>query len=227
MKLGFLKEVYVHESRVAITPEVAKKLGEFGYEINFEKDAGLSSGFTNEIYLKNNAAIEKTREKILSESDLIITVSPLSAADVALIKKSAILVGMLKPFKHGELFESYNANQISAFSLELIPRITRAQTMDVLSSQSNLAGYRSVIEGAHFFGRALPLMMTAAGTIQAAKVLVLGAGVAGLQAIATAKRLGAIVSAFDVRSAAKEQVQSLGASFVEVSASEVGDGAGG
>ena len=226
MKLGVLKETYQHEKRVGLTPDVAKKICELGFAVSIEKGAGLEAGYHDELYEKAGAHIEKDRKKVLSDSDYVITVSPLEIADINSSKKGAILLGVLKPFKHAEMLAHYNTQKLTTFTLEMIPRITRAQTMDILSSQSNLAGYRAVLEAATAFGRALPLMMTAAGTIPAARVLVLGAGVAGLQAIATAKRLGAIVSAFDVRTAAKEQVQSLGATFVEVNASETGDGAG-
>ena len=227
MKLGILKETYQYEKRVALTPDVAKKITELGFTVAVEKGAGVEAGYLDEHYAAAGVHIEKDRTKILSASDYVVSVSPLTATDIRLCKKGATVLGVLKPFKHDDMLPHYNAQKLTTFALEMIPRITRAQVMDILSSQSNLAGYRAVIDGAALFGRALPLMMTAAGTIPAAKVLVLGAGVAGLQAIATAKRLGAIVSAFDVRTASKEQVQSLGATFVEVDASEVGDGAGG
>jgi len=227
MKLGVLKEFYQHEKRVGLTPDVAKKLSDLGFVITIEKGAGVDAEYLDDSYEKAGVTIEKDRQKILENSDFIVSVSPLTASDIALTKKGATLLGILKPFKHKEFLSLYNAQKLTTFSLEMLPRITRAQTMDILSSQSNLAGYRAVLEAAFSFGRALPLMMTAAGTIPAARVLVLGAGVAGLQAIATARRLGAIVSAFDVRAAAKEQVQSLGAIFIEVDAAEIGDGAGG
>lgn len=227
MKLGVLKETYQHEKRVGLTPDIAKKICELGFTVTVEKSAGIEAGYLDELYEKAGVHVEKDRKKVLFESDYLVSVSPLTASDVDSIKKGASLFGVLKPFKHNELLSHCNTQNLTTFALEMLPRITRAQTMDILSSQSNLAGYRAVIEAANAFGRALPLMMTAAGTIPAARVLVLGAGVAGLQAIATAKRLGAIVSAFDVRTAAKEQVQSLGATFVEVNASEVGDGVGG
>lgn len=227
MKLGVLKETYQHEKRVGLTPDIAKKICELGFSVTIEKGAGVDAGYLDEVYEKAGVHVEKDRKKVLSEADYLVSVSPLAAGDIDSTKKGASLLGVLKPFRHNELLSHYNAQKLTTFSLEMLPRITRAQTMDVLSSQSNLSGYRAVLEAATAFGRALPLMMTAAGTIPAARVLVLGAGVAGLQAIATAKRLGAIVSAFDVRTAAKEQVQSLGAKFIEVDASEVGDGAGG
>lgn len=227
MKLGILKETYHYEKRVGLTPDVAKKMAELGFSILIEKGAGVEAGYLDEHYENVGASVEKDRKTILSTSDILVSVSPLNSDDIGFSKKGATLLGILKPFKHSDLLNAYNKQNLTTFALEMVPRITRAQTMDVLSSQSNLAGYRSVIESAFFFNRAFPLMMTAAGTISAARVLVLGAGVAGLQAIATAKRLGAIVSAFDVRTAAKEQVQSLGATFIEVNDSEVGDGAGG
>lgn len=227
MKLGILKETYQHETRVALTPDIAKKISELGFLVVIEKGAGTEAGYLDEHYEKAGIQIEKDRNKVLSDSDYVVVVSPLGANDIKQLKKGATLLGMIKPGLHGDFFSHYNSKELTTFALGMLPRITRAQTMDVLSSQSNLGGYRAVIEGANLFGRALPLMMTAAGTIPAARVLVLGAGVAGLQAIATAKRLGAIVSAFDVRTAAKEQVQSLGATFVEVDACETGDGEGG
>ncbi len=227
MKLSILKENYPYEKRVALTPDVTKKVIELGFTVSVETNAGHSAGYSDDAFEKAGACVEKDRKKLLSTADYIVTVSPLDASDLPDIKKGATLLGTLKPFKHKELFNHYINQKLTTFALEMIPRITRAQTMDILSSQSNLAGYKAVIEASNAFGRAFPLMMTAAGTIKAAKVLILGAGVAGLQAIATAKRLGAIVSAFDVRSAAKEQVMSLGATFVEVAANEIGDGAGG
>ena len=227
MKLSILKENYPYEKRVALTPDVTKKIIELGFTVSVETNAGHSAGYSDDAFEKAGACVEKDRKKLLSTADYIVTVSPLDVSDLPNIKKGATLLGTLKPFKHSELFNHYIYQKLTTFALEMIPRITRAQTMDILSSQSNLSGYKAVIEASNAFSRAIPLMMTAAGTIKAAKVLVLGAGVAGLQAIATAKRLGAIVSAFDVRSAAKEQIMSLGATFVEVAANEIGDGAGG
>lgn len=227
MKLGVLKETYQHEKRVGLTPDIAKKICELGFSVTIEKGAGTDAGYLDEHYEKAGVHVEKDRNKVLADSDYVVIVSPLAASDIKQLKKGATLLGMVKLSQNGDHFTHYNHRKLTTFALEMLPRITRAQTMDVLSSQSNLAGYRAVLEAATAFGRALPLMMTAAGTIPAARVLVLGAGVAGLQAIATAKRLGAIVSAFDVRTAAKEQVQSLGAKFIEVDASEVGDGVGG
>ena len=188
MKLGVLKETYQHEKRVGLTPDIAKKICELGFSVTIEKGAGVDAGYLDEVYEKAGVHVEKDRNKLLSTSDYLVSVSPLSAGDIDSTKKGASLLGVLKPFKHNEFLSHYNAQKLTTFSLEMLPRITRAQTMDVLSSQSNLSGYRAVLEAATAFGRALPLMMTAAGTIPAARVLVLGAGVAGLQAIATAKR---------------------------------------
>ncbi len=222
-----LKETAPHEKRVALTPDTTKKYKDSGFRVTLEQGAGKEAGYPDSAFEKVSAELEKDKEKLLKKADLVLTVAPLSLEDSKLLKKDAILVGSFKPFQNQDLLRSLAKNHVTSFSLELIPRITRAQTMDVLSSQSNLAGYKAVLDAASEFGRALPLMMTAAGTIPAARVLILGAGVAGLQAIATAKRLGAIVSAFDVRSAAKEQVESLGATFIEVPSTETGDSQGG
>ena len=222
-----LKESIAHEKRVAITPEITKKYIELGYQVALESEAGKEAGYLNAAYEKCGSIIEKNRHTLLEKADIVLCAAPLSLPDIKTLKSGALLIGLLKPHQNGDILPVLAKAKITSFSMELLPRITRAQTMDVLSSQSNLAGYKAVIDAASEFGRALPLMMTAAGTIPAARVLVLGAGVAGLQAIATAKRLGAIVSAFDVRTAAKEQVQSLGATFIEVEAQESGDAAGG
>ncbi len=227
MKLGFVKEHTNTESRVAVTPNLIKKMVDMGLSIIFEEGAGSAAGFSDDTYTKGGATALKTKEDVYKESDILVRVSPESTDQLATLKKGCVVIGALKPFKHHDLIKYLKSNDFTSFSMEMMPRITRAQSMDILSSQNNLAGYRSVLEGAHLFGRALPLMMTAAGTIPAAKVLILGAGVAGLQAIATAKRLGAVVSAFDVRTAAKEQVESLGGTFVTVDYEESGDAAGG
>ncbi|RZI46841.1 Re/Si-specific NAD(P)(+) transhydrogenase subunit alpha [Candidatus Finniella inopinata] len=227
MLIVALKESVAHEKRVAITPEIAKKYVDLGYHVAIEIDAGKEAGYLNAAYEKCGASIEKNRETLIEKADVVLSAAPLDPKDIQSLKKQALLIGLLKPHQHSDVLPILEKADITSFSMELLPRITRAQTMDVLSSQSNLAGYKAVVDAASEFGRAFPLMMTAAGTIPAARVLVLGAGVAGLQAIATAKRLGAIVSAFDVRTAAKEQVQSLGATFIEVEAEETGDAAGG
>lgn len=225
MLIAVIKETAENESRVALTPDVVKRLVDSGVEVKLEKNAGEAAGFSDATYKNVGATIAKNFADAVNGASVIATVSPPNDKQLSSIDEGATLIGMLKP--HQNTASIKKNKKLNQFALEFIPRISRAQSMDVLSSQSNLAGYRAVIEGSYEFGKALPLMMTAAGTVAAARVLVIGAGVAGLQAIATAKRLGAIVSAFDVRSAAKEQVQSLGATFVEVESKESGDGSGG
>ncbi len=227
MLIAALKETALYEKRVAITPDIVKKYKDMGHSVAIEADAGKEAQYPNSMFEKAGAEIEKDKQSLLKKADIILSVAPLHKEDVTFLKQGAIVIGSLKPYQNHELLKSFVKAKVTSFSLELLPRITRAQSMDVLSSQSNLAGYKAVIDAASEFGRALPLMMTAAGTIPAARVLVLGAGVAGLQAIATAKRLGAIVSAFDVRAAAKEQVESLGATFIQVHIEETGDAQGG
>ena len=220
MKIAILREIIEGESRVAATPDTIKKYISLGASVSVASDAGLGSAISDADFGAAGATISDN----LSDADIILCVR---APVLSGVKEGAILLGMLDPQANKELLANYNEQKISAFSLELLPRISRAQSMDVLSSQSNLAGYRAVIDAAYHFGKAFPMMMTAAGTIAPAKVLVLGAGVAGLQAIATARRLGAFVSAFDVRPVAREQVQSLGAKFIEVPAEETGEATGG
>lgn len=227
MKIVAPKECTDFEFRVAITPEVSKKLTNLGHEVVIEKGAGAAAGMADSDYEEAGAKIAKDVKSLYQDADIIIRVSPPSKSEIAVLPKNAILAGMLKPHGNEQLITDLAKRKVTAFALELIPRISRAQSMDVLSSQSNLAGYKAVVDAAAEFGRALPMMMTAAGMIPPARTLILGAGVAGLQAIATARRLGAIVSAFDVRSAAKEQVESLGATFVEVTSEEKGEGTGG
>lgn len=231
MKIAVLKEQRPYEARVALTPEVAKKLKDQGHEVWVEKEAGAASSIPDTAYTEVGATIFSTLKEGLAGAQVLLKVqAPLlegSRNELDGLPEGATLIGLLSPHTHRAEIAQYNAKKLKSFSLEMVPRITRAQSMDVLSSQSNLAGYRAVIEGAALFDRAFPMMMTAAGTIAPARVLVLGAGVAGLQAIATAKRLGAIVSAFDVRAAAKEQVESLGATFISVDAPTSGEGAGG
>lgn len=198
-----------------------------GFYVHIEKGAGESASFPDYLYEQNGAIIAKTAKSALDGADLVFKVAAPTQEELKNFKENSILIGMLSPHSQPDMNAQYASKNIKAFSLELLPRITRAQSMDVLSSQSNLAGYRAVLETAFEFSRGFPMMMTAAGTIPPAKVLILGAGVAGLQAIATAKRLGAVVSAFDVRTAAKEQVESLGASFIQVPAEESGDTASG
>ena len=233
MQLTVLKERRLYETRVAATPETVKKLIALGFKVVVEKGAGEQSHFLDKVYEEAGATLAPTPQKALEKAQVVLKVgAPMTKDDggedeASLLPEGALLLGILQPYTKQNLLEAYNKRKVTAFSLELAPRITRAQAIDVLSSQSNLAGYRSVIEAANSFERAFPMMMTAAGTIAPARVLILGAGVAGLQAVATAKRLGAIVSVFDVRAAAKEQVQSLGGTFVEVDSQEAGEAAGG
>ncbi len=235
MKLVVLKERRPFETRVALSPEAAKKYVAMGIDVWIEEGAGQQSYFEDEQYSKAGAKLFSFSSKVLGDADILLKVQrPLLKGEgeedeVTPLKKGAYLVGLLGGLSADvSSLQAYKEKELKAFSLELVPRITRAQTMDVLSSQSNLAGFRAVVEAAHAFGRVFPMMMTAAGTLMPAKVLILGAGVAGLQAIATAKRLGAVVSAYDVRPVAKEQVESLGASFLCVdSVKESGEGQGG
>lgn len=215
MKILCLKENKNTEKRVAISQETVKRYNNFGFEVFVEKNAGLLSDISNEEYIENGAKIIDNIDEILSEIDIIISVQ---RTDINLekVKSGAIFIAMLNPHFNKDEIKKLLDSKIKPFALEFVPRITRAQSMDVLSSQSNLAGYISVIRGVSNISKAVPMMMTAAGTISAAKVMILGAGVAGLQAIATAKRLGASVCAFDVREAAEEQVKSLGAKFIKV-----------
>ncbi len=227
MKVVVVKEESPHEKRVALTPEGVKKLKTMGFDIWVSKGAGDKACLDDKSYTDAGAHVEGDLKKLYKDAKLVLRMGVPSADDISHIPAKAILLGILKPHENKEELKKLADQKITSFGLELIPRITRAQSMDVLSSQTNLAGYRAVIEGANLLGRVFPMMMTPAGTVAPSRVIILGVGVSGLQAIATAKRLGAIVSAFDVRSAAKEQVQSLGATFVEVPLEESGDGAGG
>ena len=208
------------EKRIAITPEIVKKYVSLGFKIILSENYGSHIGIKDEKYLELGVKISKDDKEILNASDIIVQVGMLSEDKFSLMKKNQILIGVLNPFNNNEKLYKLVKDGIKLFSLELLPRITRAQSMDILSSQANLAGYKAVIESFAYFEKAIPMMMTAAGTIPAAKVLVVGAGVAGLQAIATAKRMGAIVFATDVRMASKEQVESLGGKFLMVKGSE-------
>ncbi len=229
MKLAIPKERRPHERRVAATPDTVKKLILLGLDVIVEKDAGLMSSIPDSEYISAGAKIAADAAELYKDADIIFKVQrPLHAAEggvdeMALIKAGTILIATLSPFTDGALVDAYAKGNITSFAMEFMPRITRAQSMDVLSSQSNLAGYQAVIDAAAEFSRAFPMMMTAAGTVAPAKVMVMGCGVAGLQAIATAKRLGAVVSATDVRAAAKEQVESLGGKFVMVESDETGE----
>jgi NAD(P) transhydrogenase subunit alpha len=204
------------EPRIGLTPETAKKLVKAGAKVTVRSGAGLGSHFSDEDYKEAGAAIAKTDAEAVSDADVVFTVRRPPLALAKAMKKGAALVGMLDPFSDAEGLDALAKTGVTLFAMELMPRITRAQSMDVLSSQSNLAGYKAVVDAAAAFERALPMMMTPAGTVPAARVFIMGVGVAGLQAIATARRLGGIVTATDVRPAVKEQVASLGAKFIAV-----------
>lgn len=227
MKLAILKERAKHEERVAASLDTVKKLTDKGLKVIVEAGAGKGASIADAQYKDAGATIAKTAEEALKGADMVFSVQAPEGEVLDAIPAGATLVAMLNPLVEKKYVADLAKRKIDAFAMELMPRISRAQSMDVLSSQSNLAGYRAVIDAVAAFTKATPMMMTAAGTVAPAKVLVLGAGVAGLQAIATAKRLGAVVFAFDVRPAVKEQVESLGAKFVEVPSEESGDAAGG
>ncbi|MBT8253550.1 MAG: Re/Si-specific NAD(P)(+) transhydrogenase subunit alpha [Flavobacteriaceae bacterium] len=215
MTIGILKETQKGETRVAISPNIAKQLIDKDFRIIVEEDAGEKASFKNSDYRKVGAETHK-HGVVYKESDILVKINPFDEDDLILVEKGQVLISQLFHKSHPELMKKIAETGVSAFSLDAMPRISRAQDMDVLSSQSNLAGYKAVIRGAYEMKKILPLMMTAAGTITPARVLVYGVGVAGLQAIATAKRLGAIVEATDIRPETKEQTESLGAKFIEV-----------
>ncbi len=216
MKLAVLKERRAGETRVAATPETVKKLKGLGLEIAVEAGAGAGARIADADYAAAGATIAPDKAAALSDADIVLKVRGPDASEIAGMKKGAVLAALLAPHTEKDAAAALAAQGVDAFAMEFLPRISRAQAMDVLSSQANLAGYKAVIDAAAQFGRAFPMMMTAAGTIAPARAFIMGVGVAGLQAIATAKRLGAIVSATDVRPATKEQVESLGGSFVAV-----------
>lgn len=231
MKIAIMKERRALERRVAATPETVKKLIGLGYSLAVEAGAGVASRISDADYAAAGATVEVDPRQLLKDADIVLKVQrPFLASEVlagegeldelALFKRGSLLLASLAPYANTAAIYAYTAADVTAVALEFVPRISRAQGMDVLSSQSNLAGYRAVLEATYIFARAMPMMMTAAGTIAPARVMVLGAGVAGLQAIATARRLGAIVSATDVRAASREQVESLGAKFVMVESEE-------
>ena len=220
MKIGSILENQNIEKRIAITPDIIKKYISIGCEITLSKDYGYHLGISNKDFTDNGAVILDDDKEIIKNSDLILQLEMLTDDKSSLLKENQSIIGVLDPYKNKQKLENLSKNKVNLFSLEFLPRITRAQSMDILSSQANLAGYKAVIESFANFEKAIPMMMTAAGTVPAAKVLVVGAGVAGLQAIATAKRMGAIVFATDVRLASKEQVESLGGKFLTVEGSE-------
>jgi len=227
MIVGSTKEDLTLEKRVSLTPESAKNIIGLGLKVCVEKDYAVHLGVQDSEYKNAGVEIKNSSNEVLDSSNLLIKVNCPSEKEVNNLKEKTIIIGILNPSKNKSQINQIIKKKINIFSLELLPRITRAQSMDVLSSQSNLAGYRAVIDCVTEFEKAVPMMMTAAGTVPAAKVLIIGAGVAGLQAIATAKRLGAIVSATDVRAASKEQVESLGGKFLTVEQSEDMETAGG
>ncbi len=216
MKITVLKEAVGGEKRVALVPETVAKLVKAGFAVAVEPGAGAAAGFTDAEYAAKGAEVGGTAATLVPAADVLLAVRAPSDAVVGALRSGTVVIGMLAPFQNAEVLKRLADRGASAFSLELLPRITRAQSMDVLSSQSSLAGYRCVIEAAMRLPKIFAMMMTAAGTLSPARVFILGAGVAGLQAIATARRLGAVVEAYDVRPAVKEEVQSLGARFVEL-----------
>ncbi|MBM3771770.1 MAG: Re/Si-specific NAD(P)(+) transhydrogenase subunit alpha [Acidimicrobiia bacterium] len=220
MRIGIPTEIRSGETRVAATPETVKKLAAGGFhEVCVQSGAGVHASVPDREFEAAGASLVPTAADLYARSELVLKVRAPEAPEIALLRPGALLIGLLNPHDAQGL-AALAARQVTGFALERLPRITRAQAMDVLSSQANIAGYKAVVIAADAYGRFMPMLMTAAGTVKAARVLVLGAGVAGLQAIATAKRLGAVVEAFDVRPAVKEQVESLGAKFVEVPVSD-------
>jgi NAD(P) transhydrogenase subunit alpha len=220
MRIGSTLENQKIEKRVAITPEIAKKYISLGIDVSINENYASHLGIKDEEYEELGVSIHKDENEIISNSDVIVQLGLLDDEKTSLLKENQTFIGVLNPFENKNKIDNLVKKNINTFSLELLPRITRAQSMDILSSQANLAGYKAVVDSFAYFEKAIPMMMTAAGTIPAAKVLVVGAGVAGLQAIATAKRMGAIVFATDVRMASKEQVESLGGKFLTVEGSE-------
>lgn len=225
MIIGVFKE-RLDEHRVAMTSDVMVRK-RLGGKLLLEAGAGEQAGFSDASYEKVGACVESSREAILAQTQVVLCIGLPEKDVLEALRPGTCLIGQLRPLRNAEALKRLVERGVSAFALETLPRTTRAQAMDVLSSQSNLAGYQAMVEAAAQLGRAFPLLMTAAGSVPAARVLVVGAGVAGLQAIATAKRLGAVVSAFDVRASAKEQVESLGATFIDVPFDESGEASGG
>ena len=226
MKIGVLTETSQGERRVALVPDGAANLAASGFEVVVQSGAGAAADFCDDAYRDAGAALAADRESVLSTIDVLLAVQAPAIEDVALLRPGAVTISFLQPATQGAVVEALAARGVTAFSLELVPRISRAQSMDALSSQASLAGYKAVLMAADRLGKFFPMLMTAAGTIPPARVLVLGAGVAGLQAIATARRLGAVVEAYDVRVAAREEVKSLGAAFLELEL-ETQEGQGG
>jgi proton-translocating NAD(P)+ transhydrogenase subunit alpha len=226
VKVGTPKESSPDERRVALVPDTVTRLAAAALEVSVESGAGSSAYFPDEAYQQAGAKVVKGAAALFGESDVVLKVQAPSTAEVEMLQKDAVLISFLQPATQGDIIQALAKRGVTAFSLELVPRISRAQTMDALSSQASVSGYKAVLMAAGRVGKFFPMMMTAAGTIPPARVLVMGAGVAGLQAIATARRLGAVVSAYDVRPAVKEEVHSLGATFIEL-ALETQEGEGG
>ncbi len=224
MRIGVLRETASSERRVALIPATVQKFVQQQHEVVIEHDAGTAAFFPNQLYRDAGATIVDTAALACQAADLVAKVQPPTPDQVTLIKSGAVLISLLAPHANGPLLAQLAAGGVSALCLELVPRTTKAQSMDILSSQATVAGYQAVLLGASRMGRLLPMLTTAAGTLTPGRAFIIGAGVAGLQAIATARRLGAVVSAFDVRPVVKEQVQSLGASFVETEAKAEGAG---
>ena len=220
MNICSISEDKKFEKRISITPEIVKKYTSLGLKVSLPKNYGSHLGFNDNEFKDSGADIVNDENEIIKKSEIIIQVGLLSDEKLSAVKENQTMIGVFNPYKNKDKIQNLSKKKINVFSLELLPRITRAQSMDILSSQANLAGYKAVIESFSIFEKAIPMMMTAAGTVPAAKVLVIGAGVAGLQAIATAKRMGAIVFATDVRMTSKEQVESLGGKFLTVEGSE-------
>jgi NAD(P) transhydrogenase subunit alpha len=227
MKLAVLKETEEGENRVALIPDSIKRLTQKGFTLLVEAGAGSSAGYSDQEYEQAGATLVSSSQELAAQADCVVKVRPPSLEEAGLLKDSSVLIAILQPTLRHDLVRTLTAKQITAFGLDIIPRTTLAQSMDVLSSMSTIAGYKAVLLAADTINRFFPMLMTAAGTVSPAKVLVLGAGVAGLMACATAKRLGGVVEAFDVRPEVKEQVRSVGAKFVEVPVSEDGSGGGG
>jgi len=220
MKIASISENKSVEKRISITPEIAKKYLSNGFEVSISKNYGVHLGFSDKEYETLGVTLAENNKELINKSDIVIQLGLPTDENLSYLRENQILVGVFNPYSNKDKLIELVNKKINIFSLELLPRITRAQSMDILSSQANLAGYKAVVESFSYFQKAIPMMMTAAGTVPAAKVLVVGAGVAGLQAIATAKRMGAIVFATDVRMASKEQVESLGGKFLMVEGSE-------
>ena len=233
MRIAVPKEILSGENRVATVPDVVSKLIKAGFEVSIEKDAGINAGFTDENYIKHGAKICQNAEELYADADIILKVQrpidhpQFNKHELDLMKEGTLLITFLYPLIHLDLTKKCAERGIDVISMDMIPRTTLAQKMDALSSQANLAGYKSVLMAANHLGKIFPLMMTAAGTISPAKVVIMGAGVAGLQALGTAKRLGAVVEVSDIRPAVKEEVQSLGGRFIEVETDENMQDAGG